>query len=66
MAWWALAFFSSTVVHHAAEFAGWGLWVGFGGHSGNAGDDGEAKGEEIIDLHDGGVLKTRRSVERKL
>lgn len=66
LAWWALAFFSSTVVHLAAELAIWGLWVGVGGHGGNAGDDGEANGEEIIDLHDGGVWKTRRSVERKL
>lgn len=66
LAWWALAFFSSTVVHLAAKFAGCVLWVGVGGHGGNAGNDGEANGEEIIDLHDDGVLKTRRSVERKL
>ncbi len=65
LAWRALAFFSGTVEHHAAEFAGWGLWVGVGGHGRDAGNNGEAEGEEVEDLHDGSCL-TKWSIDRKL
>ena len=66
LTWWALAFLSSTVKYHAAELASWGLWVVGGGHGRDAGDNGEAESDEIEDLHDGGVLKTKRCVGMKL